>query len=60
MVSEQERSPEGSEEAQRACVLPVMLELVARMGRMTAEKVATVAMTMNVDGENSPSPKNIP
>ena len=30
------------------------------MGRITANKVATVAMTINVDDDNAPAPYNIP
>ena len=60
MVTQQERAPEGTEEAQRACVPPVMLELGSRMGQMTVYKVDTVRMTLNFDNDNAPSPNNTP
>ena len=59
-VADQERAPEGPEEAQRARVPPVVLELGAQMGRMNANEVATITMTTNVNDDNAPALENIP
>ena len=59
-VVEKYGAPEGPEEAQHARVSLVMLELGSRMGKMTANKVATVAMTKNVDNNNALAPENTP
>ena len=59
-VAEQEREPEGPKEDQCTRVPPVLLEIGAGMGQMTDEEVGTVAMTINVNDYNAPSPENIP
>ena len=60
MVADQERAPESPKEDQRAHVPPVVLELGARMGQMTSDKVATVTMTKIFYDDNAPAPSNTP
>ena len=59
-VAYQDRAIEVPEEAQRAHVLPVVLEICAQMEIMTANKVATVATTTNFDDNNAPAHESIP